>query len=53
MEEELELIAVNERATTDITLMELFKGASNTKHFEFIEGLKVDLPSYRRDILEE
>ena len=23
------------------------------KHFEFIEGLKVDLPSYRRDVLEE
>ncbi|NAT11176.1 hypothetical protein C4E22_06505 [ANME-1 cluster archaeon AG-394-G06] len=25
----------------------------NKKHFEFIEGLKVDLPSYRRYILEE
>jgi tRNA(fMet)-specific endonuclease VapC len=113
----IERIPVNERATTDITLMELFKGArnkeelenvekfikrnifivlpvsssasrravqilrrysiqkwlslpdaliaavtisadgklitGNTKHFEFIEGLKVDLPSYRRDILEE
>jgi predicted nucleic acid-binding protein len=22
----------------------------NKRHFEFIEGLKVDLPSYRRDI---
>lgn len=49
----IERIPVNERATTDITLIELFKGARNTKHFEFIEGLKVDLPSYRRDILEE
>ena len=110
------MIPVNERATTDITLMELFKGArnkeelenidkfikrnifivlplsssasrkavqimrrysfqkglslpdaliaavtisadgklitGNKKHFEFIEGLKVDLPSYRRDIME-
>ncbi|HJH26737.1 MAG TPA: hypothetical protein C5S37_08190 [Methanophagales archaeon] len=110
-------IPANERATTDITLMELFKGArnkeelenidkfikrnifivlpvsssasrravqilrrysiqkglglpdaliaavtipaggklitGNKKHFEFIEGLKVDLPSYRRDVLEE
>ena len=110
-------IPVNERATTDITLMELFKGVrnkeelenidefvkrnmfivlpvsssasrravqilrryslqkglglpdaliaavtistdgklitGNKKHFEFIEGLKVDLPSYRRDIMEK
>ncbi len=108
---------VNERATTDITLMELFKGArnkeelenidefikrnffivlpvsssasrravqilrryslqkglglpdaliaavtisadgklitGNKRHFKYIEGLKVDLPSYRRDIREE
>ncbi len=22
----------------------------NKRHFEFIEGLKVDLPSYRRDM---
>ena len=113
----IEGIPVNERATTDITLMELFKGArnkeelenidkfvkrnifivlpvsssasrravqilrryslqkglglpdaliaavtistdgklitGNKKHFEFIEGLKVDLPSYRRDIAEK
>ena len=113
----IERIPVNERATTDITLMELFKGArnkeelenidkfikrnifivlpvsssasrravqilrrysiqkglglpdaliaavtipaggklitGNKKHFEFIDGLKVDLPSYRRDIMEE
>jgi len=25
----------------------------NTKHFEFIDVLKVDLPSYRRDIVEK
>ena len=25
----------------------------NKKHFEFIEGLKVHLPSYRRDIVEK
>jgi len=112
--ESIEGIPVNERAKTDITLMELFKGArnkgelenidkfikrnmfivlpvsssasrravqilrrysiqkglglpdaliaavtisadgklitGNKRHFEFIEGLKVDLPSYRRDI---
>jgi len=115
--EYIERIPVNERATTDITLMELFKGArnkeelenvekfikrnifivlhvsssasrravqilrrysiqkglglpdaliaavtistdgklitGNKKHFEFIEVLKVDLPSYRRDIVEK
>ncbi len=113
----IERIPINERATTDITLMELFKGArnkeelenvekfikrnifivlpvsssasrravqilrrysiqkwlglpdaliaavtistdgkritGNTKHFEFIDVLKVDLPSYRRDIVEK
>jgi len=113
----IEGIPINERATTDITLMELFKGArnkeelenidefikrnffivlpvsssasrravqilrryslqkglglpdaliaavtisadgklitGNKRHFKFIEGLKVDLPSYRRDIMEE
>ena len=110
-------IPVNKRATTDITLMELFKGArnkeelenidkfikrnifivlpissspsrravqilrrytlqngvglpdaliaavtisaegklitGNKKHFEFVEGLKVDLPSYRETIAEK
>ena len=115
--EYIEGIPVNKRATTDITLMELFKGArnkkelenidkfikrnifivlpissspsrravqilrryslqrglglpdaliaavaisadgklitGNKKHFEFIEGLKVDLPSYRGAILEK
>ena len=51
--EYIEGIPVNERATTDITLIELFKGARNKEHFEFIEGLKVDLPSYRRDIAEK
>jgi len=113
----IEKIPVNERATTDITLMELFKGArnkeelgnidkfikqnifivlpvsssasrkavqilkcyslqkglglpdalipavtisadgklitGNKRHFEFIDGLKVDLPSYRRDIKKD
>ena len=113
----IEGIPVNKRATTDITLMELFKGArnkeelenidrfikrnifivlpissspsrravqilrrytlqkglglpdaliaavaisadgklitGNKKHFEFVEGLKVDLPSYRGTIVEK
>ncbi len=113
----IEGIPIDERATTDITLMELFKGArnkeelgnidkfikrnifivlpvsssasrravkilrrytlqkglglpdaliagvtlsvdgklitGNKRHFKFIEGLKVDLPSYRRDIMEK
>ena len=113
----IEGIPVNKRATTDITLMELFKGArnkeelgnidkfikrnifivlpvsaspsrravqilrrytlqmglglpdaliaavaisaegklvtGNKKHFEFIEGLKVDLPSYRGAIVKK
>ena len=115
--EYIEGIPVNKRATTDITLMELFKGArnrkelenidkfikrnifivlpissspsrravqimrcyslrkgpglpdaliaavtisadgelitGNKKHFKFIEGLKVDLPSYRRAVVEK
>ena len=62
----IEGIPINERATTDVTLMALFKGARtkeelgnidkfikrNKKHFEFLEGLKADLPSYRRNVVE-